>query len=173
MSITTTTGTAREYRAEVAATGPVSGGTVRVVLGTFRTPHLGTMLRWLTDQAHRVADGLDPAPDARWVLPEHRGALVTTSELNRLPSAADELRAWCADPVGRRAACDRLRAGWPVTVAAVDHTGTYSLWVVPVALSAEVPQRSGTAPTRPCPEPPIRVEDPRSLAVGRVPAETR
>ncbi|MFI6639197.1 hypothetical protein [Streptomyces sp. NPDC050504] len=120
-----------EYRAEVVATGPVGGGTARVVLGAFRTPDVRLMIGWLADQALRIADGLDPAPDVHWLDPAQRGALMTSGSLTQLPSAPAELRAWCADPEERRTAYDRLRAGRQFVLGAADHTGTYALWVVP------------------------------------------
>lgn len=122
----------REYRAEAVATGPVDGEMVRVVLGFFRTPYLGMAVGWLFVQAHRIADGLDPAPDAHWVEPAQRGALVTSPVLDELPSAPAELRAWCADPVSRQVAYDRLRHGLPVSVTVTDHTGAYALRAVRV-----------------------------------------
>ncbi|MFI6638199.1 hypothetical protein [Streptomyces sp. NPDC050504] len=131
-----------EYQAEVVATGPVNGKCVRVVLATLRTPYLGITSRWLLVQAHRIADGLDPAPDVRWLDPEQRGALVTSPELNRLPSAPAELRAWCANRVGQRMTYDRLRCGLSVVITVADHTGTYSLRAVPVVGPApETPVR--------------------------------
>ncbi|MFI6641819.1 hypothetical protein [Streptomyces sp. NPDC050504] len=131
----------REYRAEAVAVGPVGGGTVRVVLGTFRTPYPGRAVRWLSAQALRVADGLDPDPGVGWLAPEQRGALVTSPELDRLPSAPAALRAWCADEAGRRTAYERLREGRPVVVEAVDHTGAYVLWAVPVEAPIRVRYR--------------------------------
>ncbi|MFI6641146.1 hypothetical protein [Streptomyces sp. NPDC050504] len=122
----------QEYCAEVAATGPVHDGTVRVVLGVFRTPYVGMAVGWLFAQAHRVADGLDPGPDAHWVEPAQRGVLVTSPALNELPSAPAELRAWCADPASRQVAYERLRHGLPVTATVTDHTGTYVLHAVRV-----------------------------------------
>ncbi|MFI6639558.1 hypothetical protein [Streptomyces sp. NPDC050504] len=132
MSITTTTRTTRVFCAEVVAVGPVDGGTVRVVLGSFRSSYVGLVVRWLVVQAHRVADGLDPAPDVRWVRPGHRGVLVSSPVWDRLPSAPGALRAWCGDRVGRRVVCGRLREGLPVVVEVADHTGAYALRVVPV-----------------------------------------
>lgn len=122
-----------------------------MVLGTFRTPYPGRMVKWLSTQALRIADGLDPDPEVRWLDPAQRGALVTSPELNRLPSAPAALRAWCADEGGRRVAYERLCEGWPVMVEAADHTGTYVLWAVAV-------------------EPPIRVRSHRreyATAAGR------
>ncbi|MFI6644238.1 hypothetical protein [Streptomyces sp. NPDC050504] len=135
-----------EYRSEVAATGPVDGGTVRVVLGSFRTPYLGMAVGWLFAQAHRVADGLDPGPDAHWVDPAQRGALVTSPSLDELPSAPAELRAWCADPGSRGLVYGRLRAGLPFAVTAADPTGTYTLHAVRV--DAPVPIRAHALPPR-------------------------
>lgn len=129
-----------EYRAEAVATGPVGGGTARVVLGAFRTPDLGLMLGWLSGQALRIADGLDPAPDVRWLDPAQRGALMTSAKLDELPSAPAELRAWCASAAEHRTAYDRLRAGQPFELRVADHTGTYSLLAVPYASAGPHPR---------------------------------
>lgn len=140
----------REYQAEAVGTGTVDGKPVRVVLATLQTPYLGVVVRWLKIQAHRIADGLDPAPDVPWLESERR-ALVTGQHLDQAHSAPAELRAWCADESGRQLAFDRLRHGQPFTLGAADHTGTYCLWVVPVDVPNDEP------PTRTPEGPPTHV----------------
>ncbi|MVO83974.1 hypothetical protein GPA10_04125 [Streptomyces sp. p1417] len=127
----------REYHAEAVGTGPVDGQQVRVVLGTLETPYLGIMMRWVGTQAHRIADALDPEPCAPW-LADAPDALVMLHLPAWAPDVPTELRTWCADGGSRQAARDRLRAGWPFTLAAADHSGTYCVWVVPVDVPVDV-----------------------------------
>ncbi|WP_157164490.1 hypothetical protein [Streptomyces typhae] len=124
-----------EYRAEAVGTGLAGGQQVRVVLGTLATPYLGITMRWVGTQAHRIADALDPEPCAPW-LADAPDALVKLDLPEWAPDVPTELRAWCADKERRRAARDRLRAGRPFALSAVDHSGTYCVWVVPVDVPA-------------------------------------
>ncbi|KUF15301.1 hypothetical protein AT728_29505 [Streptomyces silvensis] len=128
----------REYHAEAVGTGTVGGQQVRVVLGTFETPYLGIMMRWVGTQAHRIADALDPEPCVPW-LADAPGALVMLHLPEWAPDVPTELRAWCADGEGRQSARDRLRAGRPFTLAAADHSGTYCVWVVPTHVLTVAP----------------------------------
>ncbi|MEV0445474.1 hypothetical protein AB0I84_08055 [Streptomyces spectabilis] len=140
--------TRREYHAEVVGTGPAGGKDVRVVLGTLETPYLGIMMRWLGTQANRIADGLNPDTDTSWLVKKRR-ALSVAHLPEEAPYVPAELRAWFADRERRQNAYDRLRDGWPFTLAAADHTGTYSLWVVPVDVPADASHD----------EPPIRTPE--------------
>ncbi|MFE2941355.1 hypothetical protein ACFXKG_20160 [Streptomyces sp. NPDC059255] len=116
-------GGARVYVVTVVAEGPVSGpvagavdgGVVRFVLGARRMYTPEGALSWLREQAHRVADGLDPDPYAAW-LPAARpdsapGAGVLVAVAPYVPDVPTALRNWCDDhrQEGGRAAAARRR----------------------------------------------------------------
>ena len=127
------------YRAEAVAVGAVNGGTVAVQLGSHEAASRRLVLRWLREQARRIADGLDPDPrTADWAA---GGALVPLPELTADVPA--ELRRWCADEERQRAAADRLAEGLPFLLTAADHTGRYALHAWPVGVAAPHP---GTSP---------------------------
>ncbi len=125
--------TARSYRAEVVAEGPVNGTTVAVSLGRLTAPNRRLALRWLREQARRVADGLDPDPGVRWA---PAGTLGRVPE--GLSDAPTELRRWCEDEERQRAASDRLAEGLPFHLTVSDHTGSYALRAWPVGVVAPV-----------------------------------
>lgn len=142
----------RGYLAQVIAEGPVYGtdANARSVLGALATPYLGRVIRWVRQQAVRVADGLDPDPQTPWC-----GALrgVECATINALGDAPTVLRQWARSDEARQAAYEALRAGVPFSLATADHTGRYVLavWPVDVPVTA-VTGPSGAAPptnTRP------------------------
>ncbi|WP_158857671.1 hypothetical protein [Streptomyces sp. NRRL B-1347] len=155
--------TRREYQAEAVGTGPVTQKgceSVRVVLGSLKTPYLGIVMRWVGAQAHRIADGLDPAPDVWWLKDkknEKKSKAIRALPLPEwAPDVPAELRAWCADRARRQEAYERLRAGWPFMLSAADHTGVYTVWVVPVDVPAD--ERPDEPPIRAPEHPPTRVQ---------------
>lgn len=127
----------RGYWCEVIAEGPVYGSDepVRMVLGTFQTPFVGRALRWLRRQALRIADGLDPEPDAT---PSLCGALRRVESaiefgLGDVPTA---LRNWANTDSSRQVAYYRLRGGEPFLLVTDDPMGRYVLAAWPVNIPA-------------------------------------
>lgn len=118
------------YWAEATGEGPVSGRTVSVRLGTHLASTRRLALRWLHHQAHRIADGLDPAPDASWLAGTARALPPVSADV---PSA---LRQWCADDDAQSAAMAQLGIA-PFSLAVSDHTGLYTLSVWPVTIPAD------------------------------------
>ncbi|MCC2276163.1 hypothetical protein LKL35_12160 [Streptomyces sp. ET3-23] len=127
----------RGYWCEVIAEGPVYGKDewVRVSLGTFQTPFVGRALRWLRRQALRVADGLDPAPDAASSLCASLRPVecATIAQLGDVPT---DLRNWADGDWSRQVAYDQLCGGEQFVLAAADHTGRYVLAAWPVDVPA-------------------------------------
>ena len=117
---------AHGYRVDVTAEGPVNGATVAVSLGSRMAPSRWLALRWLREQALRIADGLDPDPAAHWA-----AGRVLDPVPARLADAPTELRRWCEDEERQRAAADRLAEGLPFLLTAADHTGRYALCARP------------------------------------------
>ncbi|MFD5751357.1 hypothetical protein [Streptomyces sp. NPDC127033] len=141
-------GGARVYVVTVVAEGPVSGpvagavdgGVVRFVLGARRMYTPEGALSWLREQAHRVADGLDPDPYAPW-LPAARpdsapGAGVLVAVAPYVPDVPTALRNWCDDHRQQGAALRRLVAGERLVVGAADHSGRYTLTAEPTTVVA-------------------------------------
>ncbi|MFJ5223689.1 hypothetical protein [Streptomyces sp. NPDC088400] len=132
------------HHASAIGEGPVNGATVRFVLGSIRTNSPDFALRWLREQARRIADGLDPEP---WTAHQLQEPVV-----HRLPAGLrdvpTELRQWCVDADAQEAAWGRLVRGAPVTVTVSDHTGYYALTVRPVPVPAFVPVPAAAAPAR-------------------------
>ncbi|MGW4031040.1 hypothetical protein ACWEFL_17265 [Streptomyces sp. NPDC004838] len=116
------------YRAQVTAEGLVSGSgrRVRVVLGVFSSPYPGRVLRWLRGQALRLADGLDPDPEAG---PVHSGALVPVpySLTFLLGDGPALLRQWADSSSELRKALGQLAGGEPFLLVVSDHSGVYVL----------------------------------------------
>ncbi|MER6603815.1 MULTISPECIES: hypothetical protein [Streptomyces] len=83
-------------------------------------------LRWARWQARRLADRLDPDPQAPWV---PAGALRPVPE--SVPDAPAELRGWCEDWAARLEAMHLLMEGRQVTLAVYDDTAYYTVTVVP------------------------------------------
>ncbi|QDY79814.1 hypothetical protein FQU76_28440 [Streptomyces qinzhouensis] len=117
----------------VTAEGIAFGKPVRFKLGSHSSTSRRLALRWLRNQAHRLADGLDPDPNAPW-LRTVPGALV------RLPSLrADvptELRRWCRDDQAYEDALSALTTRVPVMLSVADLWGSYTLAVWPMSDSA-------------------------------------
>ncbi|GAA2449186.1 hypothetical protein [Streptomyces macrosporus] len=130
--------TARSYRAEVVAEGPVNGTTVAVPLGHHSASDRRLALRWLREQARRIADGLDPEPSAHWI---PAGTLGRVPE--RLPDVPTELRRWCEDEERQWAAYDLLARGLAFHLTVADHTGSYALRAWPVGVTTPA---LGTSP---------------------------
>ncbi|WP_344324074.1 hypothetical protein [Streptomyces macrosporus] len=133
----------RSYRAEAVAVGTVHGGRVAVQLGSHEAPSRRLALRWLREQARRIADGLDPDPRASTWVPA--GALVPLPELSA--DVPTELRRWCGDEERQRAASDLLAEGLPFHLAVADHTGSYALSVRPVGAADAYPDPVPSAAT--------------------------
>ncbi|MEU2874028.1 hypothetical protein ABZ769_33340 [Streptomyces olivoreticuli] len=133
----------RGYRCEVIAEGPVYGKDqwALMVLGTFQTPFVSRALRWLRCQALRIADGLDPAPDATSPLCYSLRPVECAAQLGDAPT---DLRNWANSDWSRQSAYDQLRDGEPFVLATADHTGRYSLAAWPV----DVPVQADALPTR-------------------------
>ncbi|WP_202917899.1 hypothetical protein [Streptomyces taklimakanensis] len=150
--------TTRAYRADVTAQGPVNGTTVTVLLGSHEAPSRRLVLRWLGEQARRVADGLDPDPSAtHWVTD---GTLVP---LPRRPAdVPTELRRWCADEERQETASTRLAEGLPFRLTVADHTGTYTLRAWPVGVTAPRPARPPLTYVRWPHQPPPWSSEPRA-----------
>ncbi|MFD4020646.1 hypothetical protein [Streptomyces sindenensis] len=97
-------------------------------------------LRWLHQQAARIADGLDPDPrTARWAY----GALLLVADEE--PDAPAYLRRWRDDPTAGEEAVEALAAGGPVWIATGDSTAYYTLAAVPRPF--RVPPWAPPAPT--------------------------
>ncbi|MFF0449685.1 hypothetical protein ACFYT4_25290 [Streptomyces sp. NPDC004609] len=130
------------YRAEVTAEGIV-GGTgqrARMILGSFASPYPGRVLRWMRDQALRLADGLDPDPATS---PIHPRALtpVPYPLTGLFGDAPAHLRAWALKDGLRNQARRQLAAGTPLLIVTTDHTGWYALTAWPVPNPAPCPCR--------------------------------
>ncbi|RLU86238.1 hypothetical protein CTZ27_24990 [Streptomyces griseocarneus] len=125
------------YWCEAIAEGPVYGRDEwgRSVLGIFPTPFVGRALRWLRGQALRIADGLDPDPQAT---PALRGALRSAESATefRFGDAPTALRNWANAEWTRQAAYDQLRGGEQFHLVAEDATGRYVLAAWPVDVPA-------------------------------------
>lgn len=105
----------------------------RVVLGAFATPFVRRALRWLSVQAVRIANGLDPDPEVPW-----SGTLICVEpaaglELGDVPT---RLRSWVKDEEARHTAHRQLLDGAPYTLTVSDWTGRYLLTVSPVSVPA-------------------------------------
>ncbi|WP_037802888.1 hypothetical protein [Streptomyces sp. NRRL F-5135] len=127
------TRTTHTYKVTVVAEGPVNGTTARVLLGAWETYTPGGALYRLRQQAHRIADGLDPHPRAAWVADAGRVLVPVGAHVPDVPSA---LRAWCDDHRQQEAARRRLDRGERFTVGAADHSGRYTLTVQPTGVTA-------------------------------------
>ncbi|MCM2393943.1 hypothetical protein [Streptomyces albipurpureus] len=123
------------YWAEVIAEGPVPGSSelARVALGAFATPYVRRALRWLSVQAVRIANGLDPDPEVPW-----SGALICLEPVAglELNDVSTQLRDWVMNEEFRHIAYRRLKGGSPFTLTASDWTGRYVLTVWPVRVPA-------------------------------------
>ncbi|WP_405796764.1 hypothetical protein [Streptomyces sp. NBC_01506] len=122
------------YWAEVRAEGPVygTGEVVPYVLGTFRSISPVLALRWLRDEALRVADRLDPDPErSAWVTPWIRVTPAPAPAPAPVSDGCAELAFWAEDPDTYRSARDQLRQGAPLFVVITDCGCRYTLTVRP------------------------------------------
>lgn len=114
----------RWYRCTVLVEGPVSGQLDLVVAYTLEDQMIGTAklaLRWLRDQALRVANGLDPQP-------------------------AYQLRMWANDPEAQQLAREELTVTGRTRVTARDSFGRCWLTAQRVAVSAQPPAPAAAPP---------------------------
>ncbi|MFD5895921.1 hypothetical protein [Streptomyces sp. NPDC060366] len=141
----------RAYWCEVLAEGEVygRGQTAAFVLGTFSTISPKLALRWLSGEAERIADRLDPDPKrSAWVKP---WMCVNPAPI---PDGPTELRFWAEDPDEHQAARDQLKEGAPLSVVIPDNGCRFTLTVWPVAVpppEASPTQPADEQPTRPRP----------------------
>ncbi|MFJ8000773.1 hypothetical protein ACIQ7D_27190 [Streptomyces sp. NPDC096310] len=133
------------YVVTVVAEGPVNGARVRVVLGARRMYTSEGALSWLRDQAHRVADGLDPDPAAAWLPAPGPGRGVLVPVASYVPDVPTALRSWCDDHRQQSLALGRLVTGERVVIGAADDSGRYTLTAQPAASAV---QRHSGAPRR-------------------------
>ncbi|MFF2848756.1 hypothetical protein ACFVT5_20880 [Streptomyces sp. NPDC058001] len=116
------------YRCEVHAEGPVygTGLTAHHILGTHDTISPILAVRWLTSQALRIADRLDPDPNrSPWV----RKAMRKTSVPE--PDSPTQLRVWVGNPAKQQAARDRIKSGYPLLLLVPDTDCAYTLSIRP------------------------------------------
>lgn len=100
---------------------------VPFVLGAVETVSPELALRWLTRQALRIADGLDPDPRRTEWLP-----VAFAREVPPGWDAPATLRGWAGDPLAREVALARLkRDARPLFVVGEDHDCRYTLSVSP------------------------------------------
>ncbi|MCC3767577.1 hypothetical protein [Streptomyces sp. UNOC14_S4] len=123
------------YWCQVIAEGSVygKGEWERSVLGNFQTPFVGRALRWLRRQALRIADGLDPEPEATPSLCGGLRRVELATEFGDVPTA---LRTWANAEWTRQIAYDRLRDGEQFLLVTEDLTGRYVLAAWPVTVPA-------------------------------------
>ncbi|MFF4523465.1 hypothetical protein [Streptomyces bluensis] len=112
-------------RCEVVALPPDGTPPILLRVYTARSPRLAA--RWIRQEAHRLAQRLDPDPVAPWVPPT---AWVPVGDA----SAADYLRAWAANDEWYTATIRRIadRTGVQVTVA--DQGVRYVLLAAPAPI---------------------------------------
>lgn len=114
-----------EYVAEVYA----GDAQKTVFLGGFIGASPRLILRWLRGQAHRIADGLDPAPDTTWI-PARGLRRIAVPDWD----APTELRAWAADDGRQDHALQRLATGAEFEFIARDETCWYGLTARPLVI---------------------------------------
>ncbi|MET8829583.1 hypothetical protein ABZX40_27695 [Streptomyces sp. NPDC004610] len=115
-----------DYFAHVRAEGMVygTGRTVPYLLSTTRSFSPVLALRWLRDEALRLADRLDPDPQRLvWIGPAFRAAPTP------VPDCPAALRFWATGPAVRREAREHLRSGRPLVAAFPDLDCVYTLSV--------------------------------------------
>ncbi|AMM10765.1 hypothetical protein ACH4MU_07465 [Streptomyces albidoflavus] len=104
-----------------------------VFLGGAIAPTRRLVLRWLRDQAFRLAGGLDPAPDVRW---------APTGALRRIPAAVLDapgaLRGWAASIEYQDDAGQLLAHGEPFVFTVRDAAGWYRLTAHPLLVPRAV-----------------------------------
>ncbi|WP_326655686.1 hypothetical protein [Streptomyces sp. NBC_01750] len=83
-------------------------------------------LRWLRWQAGRLADRLDPDPQAAWV---PGGALRPVDEA--VPDAPTHMRCWRDDLAAHEEVMHLLAAGQAVSLSAHDDTAHYTFTALP------------------------------------------
>jgi hypothetical protein len=99
-------------------------------------------LRWLREQAVRVANGLDPDPDQ---VPGRSAAEAAPAGLLLVPvtdPAGDvpaELRTWATDPTARQLAREQLTVTGRIRVTVADSSGRYWLTAQRVAVAQPAP----------------------------------
>ncbi|MEW2705382.1 hypothetical protein AB0948_10240 [Streptomyces koyangensis] len=118
-----------EYLAETYG----GDGRRTVFLGGAVAPTRRLVLRWLRNQAFRLAGGLDPPPDVPW---------APTGTLRRIPAAALDapgaLRGWAASIERQDDAGDRLAHGEPFVFTVTDAAGWYRLTARPLLVPCAV-----------------------------------
>ncbi|MFJ2818849.1 hypothetical protein [Streptomyces sp. NPDC087294] len=133
------------YLAETGAEWLIPGTreNARCLLATFRSISPKLALRWLSGEALRIADRLDPQPTGTpWVSPlMHAFRLVK-------PGCPTELRAWATDHAELRAARAHIKNGHPLFARFPDTDCTYTLTIRPVTFPTNWPAQHGrSAPT--------------------------
>ncbi|MFH0243259.1 hypothetical protein ACGRHY_12700 [Streptomyces sp. HK10] len=103
----------------------------RIVLGLHLAPTPRLAVRWMREQAERVARALDPDPGAPW-LPS---ACLHPVEAEGGPDPGGVLREWARAEAEQENALGVLREGWPYTVTAQDETAYYFLIAGPLVPS--------------------------------------
>lgn len=133
----------RWYRCTVLAEGPVAGrlDTVeRTILGDETIGSAKLALRWLHDQAVRIANGLDPeqipGPSAGDMTPAARLLARITDPAGDVPA---ELRAWAADPAAQQIAREELTVTGRTRISVRDSSGRYWLAAQRVTDPAQLP----------------------------------
>ncbi|MFE2940259.1 hypothetical protein ACFXKG_14530 [Streptomyces sp. NPDC059255] len=126
--------TTRLYHVTVTGEGPIPGTWVRVLLAARQTGSPDRALSILRCQARRIADGLDPDPRSAWAAPG-----VLARQETAVHDAPAELRAWCDDFEAQEAARNQLIEGAEFTFGAMDHSGRYTLKVLPVRVPSLAP----------------------------------
>ncbi|MGF0167024.1 hypothetical protein [Streptomyces koyangensis] len=118
-----------EYLAETYG----GDGRRTVFLGGAVAPTRRLVLRWLRNQAFRLAGGLDPPPDVPW---------APTGTLRRIPAAALDapgaLRGWAASIERQDDAGERLAHGEPFVFTVTDAAGWYRLTARPLLVPCAV-----------------------------------
>lgn len=85
------------------------------------TPRLA--VRWMREQTFRMAQLMDPQPDAKWLTAGRRDARVPLIEVTwTAPDAPEELRQWRGDHQRQAEAMEILAAGGLVRFSADDGT---------------------------------------------------
>ncbi|GHB03867.1 hypothetical protein ACIQRS_28585 [Streptomyces termitum] len=123
------------YRAEIRAEGLVAGTgrSASWLLGRYQTLSPVLALRWLQDEAVRLASRLDPDPArSPWAPP------TTLREAVPAPDAPAELRVWATYPEERHTAWVLVRSGEPLSLVVPDLDCVYCLSVWPLWHSAEL-----------------------------------
>lgn len=151
---------AEEYWCEL--TGTAADHSSDTLLGSYLASSPRLAIRWMRDQAIRVAEALDPDPTRAWCA----HAPLCEVQAAHLPDPCPQLRAWVRNLPAQEEAMNRLVNGFPYSVTARDATAFYSLSARPLAMLFATQWRYGTpsatSPTGrhrkpPAPEPSLPV----------------